>query len=109
MQLWLNPLLAALVVVAAVPAHAAPLPIKDTKAAISIARKVCSNKASSTAKWHAELDMSGTIWSATTLPKCQGWGVHIPVNGPYPAICYVEGCFIPDSTARKKGHKSAKR
>jgi hypothetical protein len=105
--LRLKPLLAAFIVATAVPAHAITFPIKDAKAAISIARKVCSNKASPTAKWHAELDISGTIWTATTPPKRPGWAVHIPVNGPYPAICYIHAYFVPSGTPREKGHKPA--
>ena len=101
----LKPLLAALVVVAAVPAHAVTFPIKDAKAAISIARAVCSKKASPTAKWHADLDTTGTIWFAKTMNG--QWGVHIPVNGPSPAICYVEGYFVPSGTPHEKGRKPA--
>ena len=97
-------LLAALTVATIVPAHAITFPVKDAKAAIAIARKVCSSKTLPTAKWNAGLETNGIEWFVSThLPKRSGWVVSVPVNGPYPTECRPLAIFYgpPRGKAQK--------
>ena len=124
----LKPLLAAFIVAAAGPLHAITYPIKDATAAISIAKKVCANKVSPTAKWHAMLDKGGRVahWFVTTpniAPSIraartpyerhiggrgQGYGsaVWVAVDKPRTSTCIVNVFYDYSDAPRERGRWS---
>ena len=84
----------ALVFLNTTEAQAAEFPVKDAKAAIAIAKRVCRDKADPSLKWEAIFDNTHHVWHADTWLslKCTGtnpplWYVEVPVNGPRPTEC----------------------
>jgi hypothetical protein len=80
--------IAGLLVATCTVAAGVPLPVKDARGAIAIAKQVCGKLALPVHNWGAVRE--GDVWEVRALPRATGYyglDVTVPVRGAAPKLC----------------------